>query len=265
MLQSLSSALDSINPGWSFKIKRQDGTETDWIDLEDIKGSVARSNANTKIRCVVIKANYGDNVQTPVFCSGHDLHELSGMELPGRRTLFAVCNQAMLQIRRMPQIVLCEIDGLATAAGFQLATQSDLAVASAKSEFMFPGVNLGGFCTTPSIPASRLASPKAMLRMLTTAERATASEALARGLLSHVSPPGLSVSEFATQLANSIGQRAPYGTFIGKWAFWKQLEMTNLEEAYTFGAEVMCMVRELEDSKIGVRAWREKKKPVWDY
>jgi enoyl-CoA hydratase/carnithine racemase len=171
----------------------------------------------------------------------------------------------MLQIRRLPQLVVAEVDGLATAAGAQLASQCDLAVASEdEAKFQFPGVNLGGFCTTPSVPASRMMPSKRMLGMLAAADIVSASQAYNSGLISHLCPSKTSLEEFTVALAKSIGARAPYGTFVGKWAFWKQLEMKSLEEAYDFAGEVMATVRELPDSQIGVQAWREKKRPVWD-
>lgn len=82
------------------------------------------------------------------------------------------------------------------------------------------------------------------------------------GLLSYLVPDGQQLDNFALEVAGKLGQRAPWGTFIGKWAFWKQLEM-DIEQAYAFGSEVMSSVRELEDAKIGVSAWMEGRKPQW--
>jgi enoyl-CoA hydratase/carnithine racemase len=66
----------------------------------------------------------------PVFCSGHDLNEVLEQHQSDCKRIFCACTHLMTKIQSIPQPVIAEVQGLATAAGCQLVATCDLAVAS---------------------------------------------------------------------------------------------------------------------------------------
>jgi enoyl-CoA hydratase/carnithine racemase len=114
------------------------------------------------LRAVILAAN------GKAFCSGHDLAEMVGRELSEYQTIFEVCTQLMEKVQSIPQPVIAEVQGIATAAGCQLVATCDLAIASEDAAFATPGVKIGLFCTTPMVALSRAIGRKRALEMLLT-------------------------------------------------------------------------------------------------
>src|SRR5919202_900807 len=102
----------------------------------------------------------------PAFCAGHDLSEMVGRDPGFYRHIFDVCCELMETVQAIPQPVIAQVQGVATAAGCQLAATCDLVVASEDATFATPGVKIGLFCTTPAVAVSRALAPKKALEML---------------------------------------------------------------------------------------------------
>ena len=102
-------------------------------ELIDELGSVARSEA----RVVVIRA------LGPAFSAGHDLREMLSRDVAAYRGIFDVCVRLMTVLQEIPQPVIAEVAGVATAAGCQLVASCDLAIASTDAKFATPGVRIG--------------------------------------------------------------------------------------------------------------------------
>ena len=65
------------------------------------------------------------------FCAGHDLKEMRAEpSLAYYEALFSRCSEVMMMIQRIPQTVIAQVQGIATAAGCQLVAMCDLATAS---------------------------------------------------------------------------------------------------------------------------------------
>ncbi len=126
----------------------------------------------------------------PAFCAGHDLSEMVDRTFPFYHHLFDVCTELMETIQAIPQPVIAQVHGMATAAGCQLVATCDLAVASEEARFATPGVKIGLFCSTPMVALSRAVGRKKAMEMLLTGEPLTAREALAAGLVNQVVPAG---------------------------------------------------------------------------
>ncbi len=123
-----------------------------------------------------------------VFCSGHDLAEMTGRDINEYRRIFDVCTELMTRIQAIPQPVIAEVQGIATAAGCQLVATCDLAVASEDAAFATPGVKIGLFCTTPMVALTRAIGRKRALQMLLTGEMVDAPTAADWGLVNRVVP-----------------------------------------------------------------------------
>src|SRR5271154_43245 len=133
-----------------------------------------------------------------VFSSGHDLSEMLGRDLNEYRRVFAVCTELMAKLQSIPQPVIAEVQGIATAAGCQLVATCDLAIAAEEAAFATPGVRIGLFCTTPMVPLVRALPAKAAMEMLLTGRPISAQTALAWGLINRAVP--------AEQLDEAVGE-----------------------------------------------------------
>jgi enoyl-CoA hydratase/carnithine racemase len=157
--------------------------------------------------------------------------------------------------------VIAKVQGIATAAGCQLVAQCDLAVASSDARFAVSGVNLGLFCSTPSVALSRNLSRKAAFEMLVTGDFISAQEAMVKGLVNHVAPPD-ALDAKVEELVSKILSKPSVALAIGKELFYKQLE-TGIEGAYAIAANTMAC-NMMDDSALeGVQAFLEKRSPHW--
>src|ERR1041385_6648185 len=147
------------------------------LELIDALGGIGR---DSRSRAVILAA------AGKVFCSGHDLGQMTGRDITEYRRIFDVCSQLMQKIQAIPQPVIAEVQGIATAAGCQLVAACDLAVASEAAAFATPGVKIGLFCTTPMVALTRVIGRKRALQMLLTGEMVGAHTAADWGLVNSV-------------------------------------------------------------------------------
>ena len=197
----------------------------------------------------------------PGFCAGHDLSEMIGRDPAFYRHVFDVCCELMETIQAIPQPVIAQVHGIATAAGCQLAATCDLVVASEDARFATPGVKIGLFCSTPMVALSRSVGQKKSMEMLLTGEFVSAEEALAEGLINKVVPAQELEAE-TRKLAEQIAEASPLVVGVGKQAFYRQLEMST-EQAYAYTKEVMSFNATFADAQEGICAFLEKRKPEW--
>lgn len=226
--------------------------------LQDALDALA---ADASIRAVVLRG------AGRAFCAGHDLREMTdSRQAPdgGARAfeaLFAQCARVMTSIVRLPQPVVAEVHGIATAAGCQLVASCDLAVAAEGARFGVNGVNIGLFCSTPMVALSRNIARKQAFAMLVTGEFVEAEAARALGLVNEVVPqddlPGA-----ARALADRIAGKLGTVVRIGKRAFYEQAEMT-LDDAYAFTGGVMAQNMLRPDTAQGVAAFLDKRPHEW--
>src|SRR5436309_8556856 len=111
-----------------------------------------------------------------------------GRDVNEYREIFDVCTELMEKIQSIPQPVIAQVQGVATAAGCQLVAACDLAVAAEEARFATPGVKIGLFCSTPMVALSRAVGARRAMEMLLTGEAISAQDALAAGLVNRVVP-----------------------------------------------------------------------------
>jgi enoyl-CoA hydratase/carnithine racemase len=217
---------------------------------------------NREVKAVILRGA-GDH-----FCAGHNLKEMSArrQDPDGGKAyfndLFATCSRMMLSIVRLPQPVIAEVKGIATAAGCQLVATCDLAIAAEDARFATSGVNIGLFCSTPMVALSRNIARKQAMEMLLLGDFVPASKAMELGLVNRVVP--LEDLETATrQMAGKIVSKSPVAIKIGKRAFYEQAEM-SLGEAYSFAGAAMAENMMARDTEAGIGAFL-KKEPMPDW
>jgi len=196
------------------------------------------------------------------FCAGHDLKEMRGNHTLGfQQALFRKCGKLMMKIQRLPQPVIARIHGIATAAGCQLVSMCDLAVAADVSRYAVSGINVGLFCATPAVGLSRNMGRKEAFEMLVTGDFIDASEAQRRGLVNRVVPLDQLDDEIG-KLTASICAKTPVAVRMGKQLFYQQLE-TGIEAAYQMASETMACNMMTEDAAEGIDAFIAKRPPQW--
>jgi len=195
------------------------------------------------------------------FCSGHDFTNLAGKDIAVCNTMFASCAEMMLRLQRLPQPVIAQVQGIATAAGCQLVAACDLAVAEEGARFGTPGVKIGVFCSTPAVPIVRAVGRKRALEMLFTARLISAREACEWGLVNRVVPADRLEAE-TMELARHIAKASLSCLAIGKQAFYSQVNLPD-PAAYDLASNVIVNNFFTGDGKEGVEAFLEKREPVW--
>ena len=197
----------------------------------------------------------------PVFSAGHDLREMLARSVDEYRTTFDVCVKLMETIQAIPQPVIAEVAGIATAAGCQLVATCDLAVASSAAKFATPGVKIGLFCTTPMVALTRAIGRKRAMEMLLTGEFVDAATAADWGLVNRVVAPD-ALEAAARALAEQIAGAAGFVIGLGKAAFYAQIDLDQ-PKAYAYAKEVMSMNALADDAQEGMEAFVSKRAPSW--
>ncbi|GFE63706.1 enoyl-CoA hydratase [Litoreibacter roseus] len=229
--------------------------------LGALQNSFDAISQDTSVKAVILSG------AGKAFCAGHDLKEMTAArqsEDGGKAaftSLFDTCARMMLTIQKMPQPVIAQVHGIATAAGCQLVASCDLAVAAEGTRFGVNGVNIGLFCSTPMVALSRNIPRKQAFEMLTTGEFIEATRAREMGLINRIAKPD-ALAEETRALAEHLATKLGAAVRIGKRAFYEQAEM-SVEEAYSYASAVMTENMGFRDTEEGIAAFLEKRPPDW--
>ncbi len=196
------------------------------------------------------------------FCAGHDLKEMRATPKQAYyEDLFARCGRMMQTVVALPQPVIARVHGVATAAGAQLVASCDLAIASDNARFGTTGINLGLFCSTPSVAISRSLGRKRSFEMLFTGEMVDAKTAENLGLVNRVVPLA-ELDAAVASVAKRLAAQPPSAVRIGKEMFQRQLGMP-LADAYKFAGDTMAANMMEADAIEGIDAFLSKRDPSW--
>lgn len=226
-----------------------------------LEAELDRIAADDGIRVVVLAA------VGKAFSAGHDLREMQaarGDSDAGRAAyeqLFQRCAAMMQKLPALPQPVIAEVQGIATAAGCQLVASCDMAVAAEGVRFGVNGVNIGLFCSTPMVALARAIPPRAAFELLVTGEFIDAARARELGLVNRVAPADELTAQ-AMALAATVAAKLPAAVRLGKRAFHQQARL-GLADAYAATGTVMCENMMRADTAEGIQAFLEKRSPNW--
>lgn len=209
------------------------------------------------IRVVVIRGN------GPAFCAGHDLKEMTGTDYGIRHfhKIFSVCAEMMQALYELPQPVIAQVHGIATAAGCQLVAACDLAIAETGAQFATPGVKIGLFCSTPAVPLVRVVGRRRAMDMLMTGRFISAEEAERFGLINRIVAPDKLIEQTGNW-AMEIAQYSRYTLAFGKRTFYEQVDL-DTPSAYNYATHAIVINCLAEDAQEGMSGFLEKRKPEW--
>jgi enoyl-CoA hydratase/carnithine racemase len=202
-----------------------------------------------------------------VFCAGHNLREMQAKRqqpdggAAALKDLFDRCAQMMTGLMRLPQPVIAQVHGIATAAGCQLVASADLAIAAEDTRFGVNGVNIGLFCSTPMVALSRAIPRKAAFEMLTTGDFILAPRAAELGLINHAVPHA-ALADATDALARKIAGKMSGAVRLGKRTFYDQIER-DIDAAYALAGAVMVENMARDDTAEGIAAFLDKRAPDW--
>ena len=223
--------------------------------IGEIIDALSGVSADESVKVVIIKAA-GKH-----FCAGHDLKQMVGDGIKEYKFIFDQCTKMMQMIHEIPQPVIAQVQGVATAAGCQLAAWCDLIVAEEGAKFATPGVKIGLFCTTPMVAITRAIGRKAALEMLLTGRYFPAQEAKQLGLINKV----VSLKDLdkeTRRMADQIAEASRFVLSIGKQGFYAQVDQ-NDEKAMDYAKHTITMNLMAEDAQNGIMAFMDKKTPEW--
>ena len=213
--------------------------------------------SDASIRVVILAA------EGKGFSAGHDLKEMRTHtdDKQWQENLFNACSRMMIALTKLPQPVIARVHGIATAAGCQLVSMCDLAVAADTARFGMPGVNIGVFCSTPAVGVVRNIGRKRAMEMLLTGETIDAATALSWGLVNRVVPENKLDAEIR-RFTEIILSRSSAAIRFGKHSFYGQIDRP-LDAAYDVASETMACNLMLEDAAEGMDAFLQKRQAVW--
>ncbi|MEW6211952.1 MAG: enoyl-CoA hydratase [Acidobacteriota bacterium] len=223
--------------------------------MQELIECLRSAGESSDIRAVILAATGS------AFSAGHDLGELQNGNVNDYRRVFDVCTELMTLIQSIPQPVIAEVQGIATAAGCQLVATCDMAVAVEEARFATPGVRIGLFCTTPMVALTRAVGRKRALEMLMTGKPIDARTAMEWGLVNRV-VVAERLREETRALALEIAEASMLTVSIGKQAFYAQIDMDQ-PKAYAYAKEVMSLNAMAEDAQEGMTAFLEKRQACW--
>lgn len=229
--------------------------------IEDVTAAVNERANDGRCRAIILAAN------GPVFSAGHDLKELTShrRDADGGRAFFdqtmTACSAMMQAIVACPKPVIAAVQGMATAAGCQLVSSADLAIAAQSARFATPGVDIGLFCSTPMVALSRNVPRKVAMEMLLLGESVSAFDAQCYGLVNRVVEDA-EVLNVAMECAMAIARKSPAAIRFGKAAFYRQIE-APLGAAYADANNVMVANMLDDDAREGISAFIEKRSAKW--
>src|SRR3954453_23524900 len=229
--------------------------------MESLQAELDAACKDTSVHVVVVAA------AGKLFSAGHDLKEMTAhrSDADGGKGFFertfALCSRLMQSIVNLPQPVIAEVDGIATAAGCQLVASCDLAIASDRSKFGVNGIDVGLFCATPAVALTRNVSRKRAMEMLLTGQMIDAATALEFGLVNRVVPQE-ALTSTVNEIAATIAGKSPLAIRLGKQAVREQAGL-DLTEAYECASRIMVENMLAFDAEEGIAAFFGTRKPKW--
>lgn len=196
------------------------------------------------------------------FVAGADIGEMANMDPISAKEWARLGQQVFSRIENFPRPVIAAVNGFALGGGCELALACDIRLASEKAKFGQPEVNLGitpGFAGTQRL--TRLVGRGRAKLLIMSGETIDAAEALRIGLVDKV-VPAEELMVVAKGLAGKMLAKAAHAVSQAKLAINKGVEMPS-ELGYAFEAEAFGMCFSTGDQKEGMRAFLEKRKPVF--
>ncbi len=236
--------------------------------MSSLKDMVAWVEATESIRVVVLTGAQpnepleGKRAKPNAFVAGADITEFVGKRSDEIRVTFA--KNAVEALWGLSKPTIAMVDGFALGGGCEVACSCDLRIASSRSKFGTPEINLGlipGYGATQRL--SQLIGYGKTMEMIMTGEMVDAAEAHRIGLVNHVCSSD-ELSEFTLNMARLIGSKSSHTLRIGKQTIRASLDL-GMTEGIAYEAEEFASLFDSKDKEIGVHAFLNRETPRWEH
>lgn len=196
------------------------------------------------------------------FCAGAELDSLiPGESIADSRAKKSGLINVLTTMGKVGKVIISQVHGFALAGGFGLAIAADLTVIAEDAILGLPEIKRGLFAYNVMNPISRVMPRKRILEMLFTGDNITPQQALDWGLANQVVPLG-QLEAATAELAQKIARHSPVSIRFGKESFYSMQDMEYFK-AFNYLTDMLTITAATEDAQEGVRAFFEKREPVW--
>jgi len=233
---------------------------------EALKSACKAAEKDNHVRVIVIRGapppepQEGERQKPPAFVAGADISEFLGADSKQIRSVFD--NNAWEAIWNLSKPTIASIDGFALGGGSEIALSCDLRVATSRSNFGTPEINLGlipGGGGTQRL--ARLIGYGRALEMVMTGDMISAHEAHRIGIVNKICEPH-ELQSVTMGIAMNLASKSPHSIKVAKRAVRAALELP-MSEGLKFERDEFCAMFDTEDKEIGVNAFLQRERPEW--
>ncbi|MEN8211365.1 MAG: enoyl-CoA hydratase-related protein [Thermodesulfobacteriota bacterium] len=212
-------------------------------------------DADSSVRVILLKGG------GRAFCAGIDVSELEGQTPLEYQEWISRMERPLLNISKLKKPVIAQLHGVAAANGMGLVAAADMVIAADNSRMGLTAINVGLNCIGPVIPVAKCVGRKKALELLLYGNLIKAEEALSIGLINKIVPKD-ELETKAMEWAKELAQKSPVAVRIAKTGFYNSEDM-NYDDQFAYMNEAFARLCTTDDAKEGVKAFFEKRNPVW--
>jgi enoyl-CoA hydratase/carnithine racemase len=212
-------------------------------------------DADPEVRVILLKGS------GKAFCAGIDVSELEGQTPMEYQAWISRMESPLLNISKLKKPVIAQLHGVAAANGMGLVAAADLVIAADNARMGLTAINVGLNCVGPVIPVARCVGRKKALELLLYGNLLKAEEAMSLGLINKIVPKD-ELETKALEWAEELARKSPIAVSIAKTGFYASEDM-NYEAQFAYMNEAFARLCTTDDAKEGVKAFLEKRNPVW--
>lgn len=222
---------------------------------EELNAALRQLDDDAEVRVIIIKG------AGKVFSTGIDVSEFYGKTASEYHQWLTPMDQMHLTIASMGKPVIAMVHGFAVANGAGLVAAADFAIMAEDAKLGTTAINVGLLCTGPIIPISYGLGKKKILEMLLSGDMIDAKEAERLGLVNKV-VPAEKLEEETFAFARKLIDKSPVAIQMGKEFYYQMIDMP-FRQRFVLNSEIMARLCTTEDAQEGVKAFIEKRKPIW--
>lgn len=228
--------------------------------MEDFVSILNEMNNSSDVR-VLLLTGAGEKS----FCSGADLggmSENSEQHILNYKAHVTKYKNCLLAIHQLKKPIIAAVNGYALAGGLGLAAVCDITFANESALFGAPEINVGLWGMMISAPLIQTIGSKKTYELFYTGKKVNALEAKEIGLVNAVYLDS-ELMEEVTKFACQLAKRNPTALTFGREAM-QMIQGMDYEKSLIYLRDQVVILGETEDSKEGMNAFLEKRKPIWN-
>jgi len=220
----------------------------------ELTTALERARSDTNVKVVVI-TGVGDRA----FSAGLDIKEHFPEKI---ETALNVFNKVFRSLIDVDKPTMAAVNGLALGGGCELACGCDMIIASEKAQFGQPEISVGAIPSVATVLLPRLVGRKKAFELILTGDVISAAEAKQIGLVNKVVPPE-KLDEAVSELVGKLKDKSPIVLKLTRMAIYRGLDLDFEKALDNVTGLYLNLLMRTEDAVEGLRAFLEKRKPMW--